>query len=212
MDFGRALAAGATMGQSELWGQVGGFFNGGSKDLYSRELINRRRSEIDNFAGQLSQARSKYLNSLQSMYNNAYARFSGNAEAGFANRGLAVNGGAFASALARETSRYQSELEPLAFQAEREDLNTVESLRQNLFGSEFGADVGERTARYQNNAENMRAIGGFGTRLGLAALTSGGSEVISGGSELGLGDRLLGSRRRGDLGITGSRTYGHGGG
>lgn len=171
-DFARAGIGAATFGGSEYFGMaqrtLGGLMGGGGGgDLYSRELIDKRRAEINDFASQLTGARQKYLTSLGNMYDKAYTRFSGNAEVGFASRGLAVNGGAFASALAKESARYQSELEPTAFQAEREDLNAAEGYRNSLFSSVFNADANERGAKFENSNANSRSIGGFAAQLGL---------------------------------------------
>lgn len=123
--------------------------------------IDRRRSEIDKFETNLNQARSRYLQSLGNMYNTSYARFASNAEAGFANRGLAVNGGAFASTLARETASNQANLEPLAYNAEREDIGTVDSARANLFSGSFNASNSFAMQERDISAANARSIGGY---------------------------------------------------
>lgn len=124
-------------------------------------MLRERRSEIDKFEVSLNQARSRYLSSLGNMYNTAYARFAGNAEAGFANRGLAVSGGAFASALAMETASNQASLEPLAYSAEREDLGSVDAARSSAFNSAFGAANQINMNERNISAGNMRSIGGY---------------------------------------------------
>lgn len=208
-DFKRAALAGATGGGSEYFGMakrtLGGMFGGGG-DLYDRNLINQRRGEIDDFARQLATARAKYVTSLGNMYQNSFNRFSQDAEARFANRGLAVNGGAFAAALARETSRYQSELEPLAFNAERDDLTRVESMRDSLFGNLFKADVGERGAKYKANQDMWQGLGNFaGTAALMYAFPPAGAAKMAMDSQGGRGGwggqnqyASLGNRRYGN--------------
>ena len=148
-------------------------------------LYARRRQEIGDFAAQLTGARQKYLTSLGSMYDKAFARFSGNAEAGFAARGLQVGGGAFASALAKETSRYQSELEPLAYNAEREDLRTIDdryaaAAGMNAEGRKEGAKM-----EFLAGREDSEAIGRLlGTLTSYSLATKGfGYGGTGGGTE-----------------------------
>lgn len=129
--------------------------------VYDR--FNARQLQISQFAAGLAQARARYLTSLGNMYNDAFARFSGNAEAGFANRGLAVSGGAFASALARETGRYQAELTPLAYQAEREDLASVDNAYGANSGAFMNALMGQANLGYQGQ---RAAEAGFANTLG----------------------------------------------
>ena len=124
-------------------------------------LYSLRRKEIGAFADQLTAARQKYLTSLGNMYDKAYARFSGNAEAGFASRGLAVNGGAFASALARKTADYQAELEPLAFQAEREDLARIDSAYAGAAGMNATGRAEQGIEAFRAGRSDSAALGRF---------------------------------------------------
>lgn len=140
---------------------------GGGNDLFSRELIMNRRSEIASFEKTLAAARASYLTSLGNFYNNSFNRFAPQAEAMYAGRGLQVTGGAFQSALAKQAADYNASLSTTAYEDEREDAKTVEGLRQNLFGSTFDADARERGMKYQNKNENMKAIGGFAGQLGM---------------------------------------------
>lgn len=160
--------AGAMIGAS-MGGMVGGMFDKDSGPDYTNvtNQFNARNAQIAGFAKQLAGARAKYLSSLNNMYNSAYARFSGNAEAGFASRGMSVSGGAFASTLAKQTAQYQSELEPLAFQAEREDLSRVDSAYGANSGSYMGAISGGPGMQYQAENQNMRDIGGFAGQLAM---------------------------------------------
>lgn len=140
-----------------------GYFGAGedNEPWYDEGWFNQRAADIGSFETQLATARTRYLTSLGQMYDQAYSRFSGNAEAGFATRGLAVNGGAFASALAKKAADYQAELTPLAYKSEREDLGTVQNLRSNLFGQRVAAKTGANSLGYKTNVEDSRALGGY---------------------------------------------------
>ena len=188
--------AGASVGATAgPWGALAGGIAGGamgfmkkkSGSLYDRDLLARRAREIDSFSMSLAAARQKYLTSLGTMYNDAYSRFVPDAEAAFAARGFSPVGGAFQSALGKEAARYQSELTPAMFEAEREDLTNVENLRGSLFGAEFGADMGERQARYTSGREDSRALGQLGGQSLLALLQAkfggagGGKAPLYGG-------------------------------
>lgn len=144
-----------------------GAFKGGSGSApdygQAGQLYTLRRQEIGDFAQQLAGARASYLTSLNNMYNQAYSRFSGNAEAGFAARGLQVNGGAFASALANKAADYQAQLAPMAFQAEREDLNSVNNAYAQAAGMNASMVSGGPMAQFDANRQNA---GGFGQLLG----------------------------------------------
>lgn len=146
----------------------GGFLMGGSKAPgLDYGMIKDRRAEIGLFEQNLAAARARYLTSLGNMYNQAYTRFTQNAEPGFAARGLQINGGAFASALASKTADYQAQLEPAAYQAEQQDLMAAETMRQNLFGSVFGAGSQMSLQGWNADREDMRSIGGFAGQLAM---------------------------------------------
>ncbi len=153
-------------------GYIGGMFDGEDKPWYDENWFAARKAQIGTFEQNLAAARGRYLTSLGNMYNQAYSRFSGNAEAGFAARGLQVNGGAFASALANKTADYQAQLEPLAFQAEREDLGNVQNMYAGLFNSQTAAKMGQSNLGFQTGVENDRAMGGFGTSLLFAGMNN----------------------------------------
>lgn len=164
---GGPLGAGVGAVAGLAGGGFGGLFGGGKAPGLDYGMIKDRRGEIATFERNLAAARARYLTSLGNMYNQAYARFTQNVEPGFASRGLQVSGGAFASALARKTADYQAELEPIAFQAEREDLSTAETMRQNLFGSIFGNKSSMDLAGWNADRQDMRSIGGFAGQLGM---------------------------------------------
>ncbi len=134
---------------------------------YLDNIYNERKSQIGAFGVQLANTRASYLSSLNNMYNSAFARFSGNAEAGFANRGLAVNGGAFASALARQTSMYQSQLEPQVYEAERGDIKYLNDSYGQAANMYVGGRSGGAVAAYNGNREDMQNMGSFAGKLAL---------------------------------------------
>ncbi len=169
---------------------MGGFMGGKSGPNMSgvKTQYEQRSAQIGQFAASLGAARAKYLTSLNNMYNSAYSRFSGNAEAGFASRGLAVNGGAFASALAKKSAEFQAELEPLAFTAEREDLYKVDQAYGVNSSAYMGALNGSAAMGYQGDREDMRSMGSFAGQLALRSMgPSSGREYGSGGGANGYG-------------------------
>lgn len=125
-----------------------------------------RNSQISAFAQSLASARAKYMTSLKSMYDNAYSRFSGNAEAGFASRGMSVSGGAFASTLARETGRMQQEGDVLAADMERDDLRSVDNAYGANSNGYMSAISSGPTAQYTGDRADTA---GFASALGSAA-------------------------------------------
>lgn len=160
---------------------------------YLDNIYARRMSQISDFQSQLNGARSRYLASLGNMYSQSYGRFSQNAEAGFANRGLSVSGGAFASALAKKTADYQAELEPMAYNAEREDLTRVDNAygnaaslygqgMQGRAGAEFDAGRGDSQAlgRFVGSLASYGLAGGFSSGGG-AKTTQAGTNQFWGG-------------------------------
>lgn len=126
-----------------------------------------RNAQIASFAASLGAARAKYMTSLNNMYNDAYTRFSGNAEAGFAGRGMAVNGGAFASALARESGRMSFEGANLAAGMEREDLRSVDNAYAGNGSGYMSSISGGPALQYNADREDMRSIGGFAGKLAM---------------------------------------------
>lgn len=157
---GQALGGLAAYGIGQLLGPDGGPDYSNVTDQY-----NKRNSQISEFAQNLASARTKYLSSLNNMYNTAYARFSGNAEAGFAARGLQVNGGAFASTLAKQTALYQSQLEPQVYQAEASDLKSVDSAYGANSNSYLSAISGGPMAQYNGARQDAASAGGFANSL-----------------------------------------------
>ena len=162
----KGAAVGAVAG-----GLYGGFKGDGEdKPWYDESWFYKRGTQIDDFENALNSARQQFLTSVGNMYNTAYARFSGNAEAGFASRGLAVNGGAFASALAKKTSEYQSQLEPMAYEAQRQDIRDVQAQRAALFGQKVAAKSGAVNASWAQGNKEDEAMGQFAGNVGMEFL------------------------------------------
>lgn len=145
-----------------------------------------RQASIKNFAANLAASRARYMASLKGMYDNAYARFSGNAEAGFAGRGLAVNGGAFASALATKAADYQFEGDLKFAGMEREDLNSVDSAEGVNSGAYMSAISGGPALQYSGDRADM---GGFAQTLGRYSAVdwNSGKDTGSAGGPSGYG-------------------------
>lgn len=158
----------ATGGASEVTGRAMDFLGGsGKKPWYDPAVFAARRAEIGRFGESLASARAKYVGSLKTMYDHAYSRFTNNAEAGFAARGLQVGGGAFASALAKQTADYQAQLEPQVYQAERQDLGTLDNAYGNLFNADVAARSGSGNAEYTADRSDRQALGNFAGQLAM---------------------------------------------
>lgn len=173
---GLGAPAGAAIGGAlggMTGGAIGGMFDGEDKPWYDESWFYKRGTQIDDFENALNTARQQFLTSVGNMYNTAYARFSGNAEAGFAARGLAVNGGAFASALAKKTSEYQSQLEPMAYEAQRQDIRDVQKYREALFGQKVAAKSGAQNMAWQQGNAEDAAMGQFAGNVGMEFLRGG---------------------------------------
>lgn len=142
-----------------------------AKSLFSRPstpsygnldaLYTRRRQEIGDFAQQLTQARAKYLSSLENMYTDAFNRFGMSAEAKFAGRGLSVLGGAYQSALARESANLQGQLNVKAFEAEREDIYNVDQAYANAASMNATGRAAQGLAGWKAGREDSAALGRF---------------------------------------------------
>ena len=131
------------------------------------ERFNARNTQISEFAKKLAASRAKYMTSLNNMYNDAYSRFAGNAEAGFASRGMSVSGGAFASTLARETGRMSFEGANLEAGMEREDLRSEDAAYGGNSGAYMSAISGGPGMSFNADREDMRSIGSFAGKLAM---------------------------------------------
>lgn len=148
-----------------LFGGGSGVSTAGMQQSYERRL-----ADINSFAGQLDAARAQYLTSVGNMYTQAFSQYMPQAEANFAGRGLQVNGGAYASALGRETAGYQAQLTPLAYQQQLQDLNNVQNLKGQAWNQMFQGMNQANMFNANMRAENSRAIGGFLGNLGATAV------------------------------------------
>ncbi len=165
---GVGTAIGAGVG-ALAGGALGYLSSGDNGPQYDQSWFDERTSQINQYQAALEGARSSYLSSLGRMYNDAYTRFNANIQPTFANRGFGVDSGAFAQALAYKTSEYQAQLNPIAYQAQREDLNNVNTARGNLFNTEIAARTGGANLGYQASNQQSAALGGFAMNLGLEA-------------------------------------------
>ena len=178
-------------------------FGGGSNGVDMTpmyNLYNQRMGQINDFSNQLAQARSKYITSVNNMYNTAYNQYLPDAQAAFAGKGLAVNGGAFAAELARRAAGYQAQLTPLAFQQETADLNSVNASRNSAWGALAGAQGNASMWNAQNEASNQAALGGLAGKLAFAGL---GAAV---GGPVGAS---FGQNFASNLGMGGASNYGY---
>lgn len=153
---GTLLATQAGLAAKSLFSKPSGPSYGNLDALYTR-----RRQEIGDFANQLSQARTRYLSSLQNMYTDAFNRFGMNAEAQFAGRGLSVLGGAYQSALARESASLQGQLNVKAFEAEREDLYNIDKAYADAASMNAGGRAEQDLYRWKAGREDSAALGNF---------------------------------------------------
>lgn len=158
-------ALGAALGGA-AGGTVGSLFGKKGQPWYDEGWFAERSAQINTFEQKLAASRAKYLTSLKGMYDRAFTRFTQNAEPGFANRGLSVDSGAFATALARQTADYESQLAPVESEWERQDLGTVEGMRGNLFGQKVAAKSGASNLAWGADREAGQSAGKFAASLG----------------------------------------------
>lgn len=184
---------------------------------YLDDIYSKRMGQIGDFQAQLNAARQRYLTSLGNMYNQSFNRFSQNAEAGFANRGLAVNGGAFASALAKKTADYQAQLEPMAYNAEREDLTRVDDAYGQAANMYAGGRQGGAGMEFQAGREDSQALGRFVgnlTSYGMSGGFGGGKKTQPGTNSFWGGEYAPRSYNAPQAGYGGKlgleRNYGYG--
>ena len=160
-------------------GVIGGIAGGlmsskKNRPVFDQGFYEQRRREIQSFSNMLAAARNGYRNSIMSLGNDSFARFMPIAHAAFAGKGLQVNGGAYASALAKESAKTSAEMLPSVYEAERGDLTAVENQYANLFGSEsaarnsqFTADANRADARMGQYGELIsKGIGAGATAYG----------------------------------------------
>lgn len=136
---------------------------GGGRPDYGRidAAYTRRRQEIGDFSNQLAAARQKYMSSLTNMYQNSFSNFVPIAETKFANRGLSPIGGAYQSALARETANYQAQLAPKEAEWERADAMAVDNAYAAAIGMQSGANQAFPMAGFAQDNANSSASGKY---------------------------------------------------
>jgi hypothetical protein len=101
-------------------------------------LAAQRSGEIDSFSKQLAELRARYNTQITNFGNNTFNRFSPNAEASYAAKGFAPNGGAFQSALARKAAEIQDSEMMNMLNLEHGDIGAVDSAKSNLFSARAG--------------------------------------------------------------------------
>lgn len=133
-----------------------------------------RQSQIASFAQNLASSRARYMTSLNNLYNDAYTRFSGNAEAGFASRGLSVSGGAFASTLAKEAGRMSFEGANIGAGMEREDIRSIDGAygaNSNAYMGSLGqlasGGLNASVAAASEDRQDIRSMGSFAGSLAM---------------------------------------------
>ena len=190
------VAAGSAAGPAGM--VVGGILGAGLGYLgsqkskgpsFDQSWFDARTAQINQYENALAGARTSYLTSLGNMYNDAYKRFNANIQPSFASRGLQVDSGAFAQALAYKSSEYSAELAPAAFAAQREDLNSVDKARGAEWATEVGAKTGGATLGYNTDVASSVAMGksamdSFGKLAGLYGSSNPGAYTPSAGNGL----------------------------
>lgn len=154
------------------------------KGTIDQSQYNSRSADIDKFEKQLSEARGNYESSLRNMYSTAFNQYMPNIEAQYAGHGMQVSGGGFASALAKVSAMNTAQMLPQVYDAQRQDLNTVQGYRNSLFGAQTGANNAMSMANLQNDYSSsmydrqrqdqmMGQLGGFAMNAGLLYATGG---------------------------------------
>lgn len=151
---GAGTMVGGMIGSS-LGGAIGGSFGQNQAPGYSKGdldyIASQRSQQIGNFANQLAQARQQYYETtLPNFQKYAMSRFMPQIESNLAGRGLQLSGGAFGSALARQSADFQAQQSLGQYQDTRGDLNNV----NNSYGQLAGAQLGGSYANMQNPAPN----------------------------------------------------------
>lgn len=165
---GAALIAGGL-------GQAGVFGGGKTRNYgFTKEDIERkiaaRGAEIDSFSKELAQMRSQYMAMIPGIQDAAYKRFGGDAAASFGAKGIGVDSGAFASALARAAIPMQADMYGQAFQTGTENLKAVDNSRGNAFSAGLGAVSANTSAPQTTQNPLWGTLGGLGGMAMMAGL------------------------------------------
>lgn len=142
---------------------------------FTKEDIQRsiaaRGAEIDTFSRELAQMRSQYLAQIPGLQEAAFKRFGGDAAAQLGAKGMGVDSGAFASALARAAIPMQADMYGKAFDTGTDNLKTVDTARGSLFSSGVAAMAGNTSTPTPNPVG--AALGRFAGQAGMMALSQG---------------------------------------
>jgi hypothetical protein len=175
-----AYAAWAAMAAPMVLGALQkNFGNKNFGDGYDPRLIAQRQQEIADYSNQLAVARGRYKTSLNSMYDTSFAKFMPMAQARLKGQGKGVSGGAYASALARESASNTANMLPSLAQMEQADIRSVDSARANLFGQQFQASTSDMMGRQaQARASEGQMWGAVGQGVGAGIGMWGQSDML----------------------------------
>lgn len=151
-------------------------------------LAAQRANEIDSFASQLASLRQRYASQLATFGTNTFNRFSPAAEASYAGKGFAPNGGAFQSALAKKAAEIQDAETLSLFNQENSDIRAVDSARGNLRSAQLGGGFSNFESPAPDPIGNM--LGAISSATGTLAgakygSTSSGSGALAAPSQFG---------------------------
>lgn len=142
------------------------FGGGGNGGFYNPAIFNQRSQQIQDFQNNLATARNRYLNNYQNFTKNQFlTQLMPDMAAQFAGRGLQMNGGAYSAELARQAAAAQGHAIDVGYQAENQDLNTVNNAQADLFNQQVGAYNASAATEAQNSMQRrlalQNAIGGL---------------------------------------------------
>lgn len=151
---------------SSLGGALGGAFGSNQAPGYSKGdldyIASQRSAQIGQFANQLAQARNTYYQTtLPQFQKYAMSRFQPQIEANLAGRGLQLSGGAYGSALARQSADFQAQQSLGNYQDTTNQLGEV----NNAYGQLAGAQLGGGYQNMQNPAPNTN-LANFTSQIG----------------------------------------------
>ena len=184
MSTGNPWAALAGAGVGAL---AGGFMGGGAKGIdpnFITNQIKERVGQIQGYQQQLAAARQNYMSHLNNLQNLTFSRFMPMMEAQFAGRGLSPSGGAYQSALAKQSAMLQAQGQEANAKGEIEDLNNVQNLMSSAYGQGMPLQAG--LAQYNQGIANAPdpMMGALGQLTGAFLQARMGPKVVSSPQEV----------------------------
>lgn len=165
---GMGASLGSSLGGS-LGGAMGSSPNAGFDKNRLNDIFTDRDRQIGAFSNSLAQARQQYYQTTLPNYQKyAMSRFMPQIESNLAGRGLQMSGGAFGSALARQSADFQAQQSLGQYQDTRNDLNSVNNAYAQNYGGLMGATSQNLGAPAQNN--NLQDLTTGAGQLGSALL------------------------------------------